>query len=195
MANAGTPGPRPPGIPRRLVLALAPAVWLVAVPAVHARIPWALSHLGPRYGWADGGPAGWNLLGYVPVAAGAALLVWIMGFGFSQYRNLPERVPVDWSPAVLMTGGPYTFSRHPMYVGELALWLGWAVLYGSLPVLIGFALLAAVVGLLAPREERALEAKFGELYRRYKARVPRWVGLPGRGRAEAEPGAAPDRGR
>ena len=113
-----------------------------------------------------------------------------LAFGFSRYQDLPERVPTDWSPAILMTGGPYAFSRHPMYVGELALWLGWAVLYGSIPVLIGFAVLAAVVGLLAPREERALEAKFGEVYRRYKARVPRWVGLPGRGRAEAEQGVA-----
>ena len=197
MGNAKSPEPRPPrpaGIPRWLALALAPVVWLVDIPAVHAGIPWALSHLGPRYGWADGGPSGWNLLGYVPVAAGAALLVWVMLHGFSRYRDLPERVPVDWSPALLMTGGPYAFSRHPMYVGELALWLGWTVLYGSIPVLVGFAALAALVGLLAPREERALEAKFGEVYRRYKARVPRWVGLPGRGRAEAEPGAAPDRG-
>ena len=145
----------------------------MGVSAVHAGIPWALSHLGPRYGWADGEPAGWNLLGYVPVAVGAVLLVWIMVFGFSQHRDLPERVPVDWSPAFLMTGGPYAISRHPMYIGELALWLGWAILYGSIPVLIGFAVLAAVVGLLAPREERALEAKFGEEYRRYKARVPR----------------------
>ena len=61
MGNAESPGPRPAGIPRRLALALAPVVWLVAVPAVHAGIPWALSHLGPRYGWADGEPAGWNL--------------------------------------------------------------------------------------------------------------------------------------
>ena len=48
MSNAESPEPRPAGIPRWLALALAPVVWLVAVPAVHAGIPWALSHLGPR---------------------------------------------------------------------------------------------------------------------------------------------------
>jgi hypothetical protein len=66
MGNAELPEPRPPrpaGIPRWLALALAPVVWLVALPAVHAGIPWALSHLGPRYGWADGGPSGWNCSG------------------------------------------------------------------------------------------------------------------------------------
>ena len=175
MANAESPEPRPGGIPRWLALALAPVVWLVAVPAVHAGIPWALSHLGPRYGWADGEPAGWNLLGYVPVAVGAVLLVWVMVFGFSQFQRLRERVPVDWSPALLMTGGPYALSRHPMYIMELTLWLGWTILYGSVPVLIGFAALGASVARLAPREERALEAKFGDAYRQYKARVPRWL--------------------
>jgi protein-S-isoprenylcysteine O-methyltransferase Ste14 len=196
MGHAESPEPQPPrpaGIPRWLAIALAPIVGLVGFPAVHAGIPWALSHLGPRYGWADGGPAGWNLLGYAPVAVGAVLLVWIMVFGFTQLRDLPERVPMDWSPAILMTGGPYAISRHPMYVGELALWLGWAILYGSIPVLIGFAALGAVVARLAPREERALDAKFGDVYRQYKARVPRWLGVARRDRVPAEPGAAPDR--
>jgi protein-S-isoprenylcysteine O-methyltransferase Ste14 len=170
--------PRPVGIPRWLAIALAPIVGLVVIPAVHAGIPWALSHVGPRYGWADGRPASWNRLGYAPVAVGAGLLVWIVVFGLTQYRRLPERVPMDWSPALLMTGGPYAISRHPMYVGELALWLGWAILYGSIPVLIGFAVLGAVVAQLAPREERALEAKFGEVYCQYRARVPRWLGIP-----------------
>jgi protein-S-isoprenylcysteine O-methyltransferase Ste14 len=196
MGNAKSPEPRPTrpvGIPRWLAFALAPVVWLVALPAVHAGIPWALSHLGPRYGWADGGPSGWNLLGYVSVAAGAVLLVWIMMFEFSQNRNLPERVPIDWSPAFLMIGGPYAFSRNPMYVGELALWLGLAVLYGSPAVLAGFAVWVAVMRRLAVREEVGLEAAFGDLYRRYKARVPRWIGLPRCARTEAEPDAAADR--
>ena len=197
MGNAESPEPRlprPAGIPRWLALALSPLVW-VALPAVHAGIPWVLSHLGPRYGWADDGPSGWNLIGYVPLAAGAALLAWIMVFGLSQYRNLPERVPIDWSPAFLMTGGPYAFSRHPMYIGELALWLGLAVLYGSPVVLAGFAVCVAGMRRLAVREEVGLEAAFGDPYRRYKARVPRWIGLPRRAQTEAEPGAAADRGR
>ena len=133
------------------------------------------------------------LLGLAPVGFGVAVLAWVMVFGFSQRRDVPERVPLDWSPAILMTGGPYAVSRHPMYVGELALWLGWTILYGSIPVLIGFAVLGAVVARLAPREERALEAKFGDVYRQYKARVPRWLGVARRDRVPGEPGAAPDR--
>jgi protein-S-isoprenylcysteine O-methyltransferase Ste14 len=31
---------------------------------------------------------------------------------------------------------------------------------------------------IVPWEERDLEARFGEAYRAYKARVPRWLGLP-----------------
>jgi protein-S-isoprenylcysteine O-methyltransferase Ste14 len=177
MPNTEPAKRRPPTLSRRLVLALAPAIWLVGVPAAHAGVPWVLSRLGPRHGWAAGQPTAWNLLGCVPSAAGVALLAWVMAFGFAHARDLPERVSIDWSPAILLTGGPYAFSRNPMYVGELAIWLGWTILYANLPVLIGLAFLAALVGLLAPREERALEAKFGDVYRRYKARVPRWLGV------------------
>jgi long-chain acyl-CoA synthetase len=66
MGNAESPEPqpaRPGGIPRWLAIALAPIVGLVGFPAAHAGIPWALSHLGPRYGWAEGSPAAGNLLG------------------------------------------------------------------------------------------------------------------------------------
>ncbi len=50
MGHAESPEPQPPrpaGIPRWLAIALAPIVGLVGFPAVHAGIPWALSHLGP----------------------------------------------------------------------------------------------------------------------------------------------------
>ena len=172
--------PRKAGVPRWAALALAPFVWLIAIPLVHGVVPWALSLLGTWYGWADGSPAAWNLLGLVPVAAGAGVLLWLMVLGFVHVAEVPERVELDWSPKLLLTRGPYAFSRHPMYLAELTLWLGWAVLYGSVIVLVGFLLLCLVVGVLAPREERALEAKFGDTYREYKSRVPRWLGIPGR---------------
>jgi protein-S-isoprenylcysteine O-methyltransferase Ste14 len=198
MGNTESPAPRPSrpaGIPRWLAVVLGPVVGLVLIPAVHAGIPWALSHVGPRYGWADDGPAGWNLLGLAPLAAGAAVLVWITAFGFTQRRGLPERVPVNWAPAFLMTGGPYALSRHPMYLAEAALWLGSTILYGSPVVLVGFGAVLAFMRHLAVREEAALEAAFGEVYRQYKARVPRWVGWPRRAEPDAEPSTAPDRGR
>jgi hypothetical protein len=82
-----------------------------------------------------------------------------------------------------------------MYLTELALWLGWAVLYGSIIVLAGFVALCVVMSILAPREERALEAKFGEANRQYRARVPLWLGSPRGDRTPAEPTAEAGRGR
>jgi protein-S-isoprenylcysteine O-methyltransferase Ste14 len=170
--------PRKAGIPRRLALVLSALVWLVGIPLAHGVAPWALSLLGPWYGWADGSPAAWNLLGLVPAAVGVVVLIWLTVVGYAQIAQVPERVELNWEPKILMTGGPYAYSRHPMYLAELGLWLGWAVLYGSLIVLAGFVVLCGVVSTLAPREERALEAKFGEAYRQYRASVPRWLGIP-----------------
>jgi protein-S-isoprenylcysteine O-methyltransferase Ste14 len=127
------------------------------------------------------------------VATGAVLLVWIMVFEFTQIQNIPQRVPIDWSPVFLMTGGPYALSRNPMYIGELSLWLGFSVLYGSPVVLAGFAIWVVVMRRLVVREEAGLEAAYGDVYRRYKTRVPRWIGLPRRTQIEAEPEAAADR--
>ena len=167
--------PRRSSLPRWAAIALAPLVWLVAIPLGHGVLPWAISRLGPRYGWSGGVPGAWNLLGLIPVAAGVVVLVWLMVLAFAHAAELPERVDLDWSPKLLLTGGPYRFSRHPMYLAELALWLGWAELYGSVSVLLAFVVLNLAVNRLAPREERALEERFGETYREYKASVPRWL--------------------
>ena len=140
-------------------------------------LPWAISLLGPWYGWTDRSPALWNLVGLVPVALGVVGLLWLIVNGYAHYAQVSERVELTWEPKLLMTRGPYAYSRHPMYLTELALWVGWAVLYGSIIVFAGLITLCVVVSILAPREERALEAKFGEAYRQYMARVPRWQGI------------------
>jgi protein-S-isoprenylcysteine O-methyltransferase Ste14 len=157
-----------------MALLLGLFVWLVAIPLVHGVLPWAISLLAPRYGWTEDGPAIWNLLGLIPVVISSACLIWIMILGFAR---TPERVDIEWNSPFLLMQGPYAFTRNPMYVAELGLWMGWTIFYGSLIVLIGLVVLWAVVNyMVLPREERALEARFGEVYLQYTRAVPRWIG-------------------
>jgi protein-S-isoprenylcysteine O-methyltransferase Ste14 len=126
----------------------------------------------PRYGWAEGSPGIWNRFGLIVVTLAAVLLIWILALAIT---HAPERVKLGLTPSHLLMRGPYRLTRNPMYVAELGLWLGWAILFGSLPVLIGFLVLSSVVTFVfVPREERTLEAAFGQTYLQYKSRVPRW---------------------
>jgi protein-S-isoprenylcysteine O-methyltransferase Ste14 len=77
----------------------------------------------------------------------------------------------------LVVGGPYRFTRNPMYLCGMLIWLGWIIFYGSVAVLAGTVVIWGSVGMLVvPWEERNLEARFGEAYLRYKHSVPRWLG-------------------
>jgi protein-S-isoprenylcysteine O-methyltransferase Ste14 len=78
-------------------------------------------------------------------------------------------------PSRLAVGGPYTFSRNPMYVAWTVIYVAAAVLQNSgwllifLPALVAFTHYAVVL-----REEQRLEQDFGEEYRRYRGRVRRY---------------------
>jgi protein-S-isoprenylcysteine O-methyltransferase Ste14 len=151
-----------------------PLVWAVLVALILFLAPWAVSRLGPRYGWSQAIPALWNLFGLVAVAAGFTLYVWCLVFHFKTYRTA---VRVGFSPPHLVVGGPYQVSRNPMYVAGLFSWLGWTVFYGSPAVAIGCALLWALFTFrVIPGEERQLEALFGDEYLEYKRSVRRWIG-------------------
>ena len=163
-------------IPRWLAFVLAPLAWLIAIPLAHGVVPWAFSLSTPRYGWMEGNPRLWHLLGLIPVLIGASGLVWTFVIGLAHASEVPEKVGLDWTPKLLMRRGPYTLTRNPMYVAEMALWLGWAIFYGSVAVLIGFVIVCVVMSYIVRREERDLEAQFGEMYLQYKGIVPRWFG-------------------
>ena len=159
-------------LPRSIAVIMGLFVLLIGIPLGHGVVPWALSTLLPRYGWAAGSPGIWNRLGLIAVALAAALLICIFALGIPQ---TPSRIRLGLKPSFLMMRGPYRLTRNPIYVAELGLWLGWAIFFGSLLVLIGFLVLWSVVTLiLVPREERSLEAAFGQTYLEYKSRVPRW---------------------
>ena len=161
-------------LPRWLALIIALFFWVILLPLVHAGIPWALSLITPHYGWREGQPGAWNWLGLIPVVLATISLLWLMILHFSR---MPQRVKLERTPKYLLTGGPYNFTRNPMYISELALWLGWAILYGSIPIFIALLVIAWLMNKrVVAREERDLEARFGESYLEYKNRVSRWFG-------------------
>jgi protein-S-isoprenylcysteine O-methyltransferase Ste14 len=75
-----------------------------------------------------------------------------------------------------VTGGPFRFTRNPLYLSMTLIYGGITALANALPA----ALLLPVVlhvtrrGVIE-REERYLEGKFGDEYLNYKARVRRWI--------------------
>lgn len=75
-----------------------------------------------------------------------------------------------------MTSGPYRFTRNPIYIGLSAVYLGIAALAGSLWIALMLvpALFILQFGVVL-REEAYLERRFGDDYRAYRARVPRWI--------------------
>ncbi len=82
-----------------------------------------------------------------------------------------------WRPSTAMvTDGVYRFTRNPMYLAMALVYLGAALATDSaLALALLPPLLVAVQVGVVLREERYLERKFGDDYRRYRASVRRWL--------------------
>ncbi len=97
---------------------------------------------------------------------------------------------------VLTTGGPYAYTRNPLYLGSLFLGFG-VVVAGAV---VWFAALfagffALIYGVTMRQERRSLEELFGESYREYTERVPALLPrlTPYRGRTRDETSFSVDR--
>jgi len=75
----------------------------------------------------------------------------------------------------LATTGPYAALRHPQYVGFVLIMFGFLLQWPTIPTLVMFPILVWVYVQLAKREERDAAAEFGDEYRRYAARTPRFL--------------------
>ncbi len=82
-----------------------------------------------------------------------------------------------WRPSTaLVTDGVYRLTRNPIYLAMGLLYLGLALALDSVVALVLLPpLLALVQVAVVSREERYLEGKFGDDYRRYRASVRRWL--------------------
>lgn len=74
----------------------------------------------------------------------------------------------------LLTAGPYSWSRNPMFIGILAgqvgFFLAWPSLFTAVCLVVGAIVIIRQVSV----EEKALLSAFGSEYEAYRIRVPRW---------------------
>jgi protein-S-isoprenylcysteine O-methyltransferase Ste14 len=113
------------------------------------------------------------------IAAGSLLLV--LGFllrvwaTFYFYERRMKVIRLEPQQA-LITTGPYRFSRNPLYLGgNVFIFFGAALVFGS-PVALAISALQLVsVDRFIRREEKQLEAQFGEEWERYRYQVRRWI--------------------
>jgi protein-S-isoprenylcysteine O-methyltransferase Ste14 len=122
----------------------------------------------------DGFELGWGAVIGVPlIVLGLALWLWTVRL----LARIGRGTLAPWDPTRrLVVEGPYSRVRNPMITAVLAVLAGEAAVFGSIGLL---ALAAAffVVNWLyfALVEEPGLEERFGDEYREYRRRVPRWI--------------------
>jgi protein-S-isoprenylcysteine O-methyltransferase Ste14 len=91
-------------------------------------------------------------------------------------KSAGTNVRPDQPSLAVVTGGPFRFSRNPMYLGSIGLYLAVAFLLNTVWPLLMLPIMGAVLHWgVVRREERYLEAKFATPYREYRNRVRRWI--------------------
>ncbi|MGE0553039.1 MAG: isoprenylcysteine carboxylmethyltransferase family protein [Gemmatimonadales bacterium] len=80
------------------------------------------------------------------------------------------------STTTLVTSGPFRYTRNPIYLSYTLLYLGVTFCANSVwPLLLLPLVLGLVILVVIGREERYLEARFGDAYQDYRRRVRRWL--------------------
>ena len=107
------------------------------------------------------------------LSLGTLLLVWCV----REFYVTGRGTLAPWAPPRrLVMSGPYRWSRNPLYLALTLIYAGVGLIADDLWILVLLVpLLLLIHWGVVVREERYLEAKFGEAYSRYKERVRRWL--------------------
>src|SRR3989304_6131765 len=109
--------------------------------------------------WLAEPTGGYLLVGVVVAAIGEALRLWASGYLEKDRR--------------LTTGGPYAWTRNPLYLGSLLVGLGFTLATGRMFLLLVLVVLfAAIYFPVMKRESARLEEAFPGDYSLYASRVP-----------------------
>lgn len=104
--------------------------------------------------------------------------VGVVLFGWSAFELRRHNTTMDHGQATtaLVTEGPYSFSRHPIYLALVLILLALAIESASLWFLVLTAAFWIALQLLTVRKEEAyLTKEFEEQYVRYRTSVRQWI--------------------
>lgn len=129
-------------------------------------------------------PTLWSItLGIMIALAGELTRIWSVAYAGGATRTLEPGV------GKLITGGPFSYVRNPLYVGNLLLSLGiclaawpakWSFVISdavSIPWLLPIFMIAFAIqyGFIVAVEEDTIRQSLGETYNEYYKAVPRWL--------------------
>lgn len=113
-----------------------------------------------------------RFIGVMLISGALALDVWSsLTFRKAQTTILPHR-----GSEALATGGPFAYSRNPIYLGNLLILFGVGLFFGSVwHIALVLPLAVAITRLAISREEKHLETKFPRQWADYTSKVRRWI--------------------
>jgi protein-S-isoprenylcysteine O-methyltransferase Ste14 len=112
-------------------------------------------------------------LGTVWFYAGLSIYLFGMIFTIIAGTSL-DATPLD-KPA---TKRPYRISRNPIYLGTFFIFIGIGIACASWLFLLLIGVFIVLYDILIAPEERWCLEKYGDSYRQYMNRTPRWIGIP-----------------
>ena len=110
---------------------------------------------------------------------GLLLLIFSLGIIIYAFKELNANettyIP-DGDPEKLVTSGPFSFSRNPIYLGMAGVLLAIAFLLQSLSaLLIPILFILMIQNTRIPHEEKKLAETFGEEWEVYLAKTKKWL--------------------
>lgn len=113
-----------------------------------------------------------DTLGGLVTVAGLAIIL----FSTWHFRRQGTNIPTSMPATTLFENGLYRYSRNPIYVGFVLVFIGLGLAIDNLWLVIAVIPFVVIIrfGVIAP-EEAYLERKYGDRYREYARHVRRWL--------------------
>jgi protein-S-isoprenylcysteine O-methyltransferase Ste14 len=101
----------------------------------------------------------------------------LMSSAFILFRRQGTEIyPTSPTNRLLVTSGPYEFTRNPMYLGLVIVSLGIAFWIGAWPMFLApIATFATLNSVHVPFEEEKMRRQFGKDFDAYTTKVRRWI--------------------